>query len=104
MLKIALVSLITVVKKENGLFILEMGLLLYRKGYDQSEKGMAHSKRALRYKKRAWRSAILKGPRGNTINSPMRAGEWNFTPAALLKFSISLESHSYKQMYLINLA
>ena len=62
LLKIALVSPITVVTKENGLFILEKGLLLYRKGYHRSEKrhgagekgtalqekGMAkcHSKRA----------------------------------------------------------
>ena len=38
LLKIALVSGITVVTKENGLFILENGLLFYRKGYERSEK------------------------------------------------------------------
>ena len=38
LLKIALVSRITVVTKENGLFILERRLLFYRKGYDRSEK------------------------------------------------------------------
>ena len=38
LLKIALVSRITVVTKENGLSILEKRLLFYRKGYDRSEK------------------------------------------------------------------
>ena len=38
LLKIALVSWIMVVTKENGFFILEKGLLFYRKGYDWSEK------------------------------------------------------------------
>ena len=38
LLKIALVSRITVVTKENGLFMLEKRLLFYRKGYDRSEK------------------------------------------------------------------
>ena len=36
--EMALVSQITVVTKENGLFILENGLLFYRKGYNRSEK------------------------------------------------------------------
>ena len=47
LLKIALVSRITVVTKENGLFMLEKRLLFYRKGYDRSEKGMAHGKRGM---------------------------------------------------------
>ena len=68
LLKIALVSRITVVTEENGLFMLEKRLLFYRKGHDRQKKGMAHGKRAWRYKKRAWRSAILKGPRGNTMD------------------------------------
>ena len=38
LLKIALVFRITVVTKENGLFMLEKRLLFYRKGYDRSEK------------------------------------------------------------------
>ena len=38
LLKIALVSRITVVTKENGIFMLEKRLLFYRKGYDRSEK------------------------------------------------------------------
>ena len=67
LLKIALVSRITVVTQENGLFMLEKRLLFYRKGYDRSEKkAWRTGKGAWRYKKRAWRSAILKGPRGNT--------------------------------------
>ena len=36
--KIALVSRITIVTKENGLFILEKWLLFFRKGYERSEK------------------------------------------------------------------
>ena len=47
LLKIALVSRITVVTKENGLFMLEKRLLFVRKGYDRSEKGMAHGKRGM---------------------------------------------------------
>ena len=38
LLKTAQVSRITIVTKENGLFILENGLLFNRKGYDRSEK------------------------------------------------------------------
>ena len=65
MLKIALVSQITAVTKENGLFILEKGLLFYRKGYDRSEK--RHGAREKRHVvTRKGRSAILKGPWGNT--------------------------------------
>ena len=47
LLKKALVSRITVVTKENGLFILENGLLLYRKHYIGRKKGMAHGKRGM---------------------------------------------------------
>ena len=47
LLKIALVYWITVVTKENGLFILEKWLLFYRKGNERSEKGMAHGKRGM---------------------------------------------------------
>ena len=47
MLKVALVSRIMVVTKVNGLFILENGLLFYRKGYDRSEKSMAHQQRGM---------------------------------------------------------
>ena len=38
LLKIALVSRITVVTMENGLIILKNLLLFYKKGYDRSEK------------------------------------------------------------------
>ena len=38
---------ITVVTKENGLFILEKRQLFYRKGYDRQKKGMAHGKRGM---------------------------------------------------------
>ena len=75
---IALVSRITVVTKENGLFILLFyRLLFYRKGYDPSEKkAWCMGKGAWRYKKRAWRSAILKGPRGNTKNWDVSVEYW----------------------------
>ena len=51
LLKIALVSQIMVVTKENGLFMLENGLLFYRKGYDRSdvvlEKGIGAGKKGM---------------------------------------------------------
>ena len=42
-------------------------VLIKKKAMIGQKKGMVHWKRAWRSKKRAWPSAILKGPRGNTI-------------------------------------
>ena len=66
LLKIALVSRITVVTKENGLFLLKRDCCFIEKATIGQKKAWRTGKGAWRYKKRAWRSAILKGPRGNT--------------------------------------
>ena len=47
LLKIALVSGITVVTKENGLFLLEKRLLYIEKATIGQKKGMAHGKRGM---------------------------------------------------------
>ena len=51
---------------------------------------MAHGKRGMCHKKRAWRSAILKGPRGNTT------GDLNLSNFVLLLFDL----HSYRYQYM----
>ena len=65
LLKIALISQITVVTKEKDFSYKKKDCCFIEKATIGQKKAWRTGKGACRYKKRAWR--ILKGPSGNTI-------------------------------------